>query len=69
LLGNEAEPGGEVTSLLEAAAGADGCHQRTEMIGPIPGTVIKRWQAASFWERLSISAETTSLRLSRRCQS
>jgi hypothetical protein len=40
-----------------------------EMIGPIPGTVIKRWQAASFAERLSISADGASRRSSRRRQS
>ena len=28
-----------------------------EMIGPIPGTVIRCWQAGSFLQRLSISSE------------
>ena len=28
LLGDETEPGGEVASLLEAAAGTDRCHHR-----------------------------------------
>ena len=40
-----------------------------EMIGPIPSTVIRRWQATSLSERLSISADTASRRASRWRQS
>jgi transposase len=40
-----------------------------EMIGPTPGTVIKRWQLASWSAKPSISAETVSMRSLRRRQS
>src|SRR5262245_8341696 len=39
------------------------------MMGPIPGAVIRRWQAGSFSERLRLSADRASRRSSRRRQS
>ena len=40
-----------------------------EMIGPMPGTVINRWQAGSCWTSVSMSADRPSMRSSSRRQS
>jgi hypothetical protein len=45
LLGHQSEPGAEVAAFGEYVSSADRGHHGARMIGPIPGTVIRREHA------------------------
>ena len=57
LLGHESQPGGEVATLGEPLAGSDRGDHGGSMIGPMPGTLIRRSHPASRLASSSISPD------------
>ena len=69
LLGDQTEPSSKIAAACEGSSIAIAATTALEMIGPMPGIVIKCRQGSVFLESTSISSVTASMRSSRRRQS